>query len=496
MRILIGFDLMLSYLLSQDDVEGIESVFRWIDKLGMKKYTDVGSLIALTNFVSIKQFSRFRGFECIKEQPHLYSSQKAMLLLLEKNLRKDEKNWARSLFMQLNQIMANHADYLITDNIASHRLAEVLGIGEQIYTIEEFLERCCFEHRSLDVNKGIAIRRTVFGHLNFSDPFFDTFRKDYSPYYEIWLKKKEKDPVYVAFEKARIKALLKLKIEDSKEDYADIIPPLPIVRRLKISAMKVDYTGEKLGQRFLHIIFMQAVEKKVDEIYVTIVNRSATRRRLINLLENWGFKFYGIKENREEVYVRDMRKKIGNNPFFYYPFQSLYKPVFVIPIGFNYSRELLPTIDVLKEKDDIEPYKAAMRKTIVLQNTPLKIEVGCNLLFYQINHSSPGGIIASGIVNCVRQNFSNDADFIRYCRKRSILTLNILMDLWSQSHNWTVVDFLYNYSFTKNAITDITLQAAGINVGLLKGTHPVEIGGHQFMHIIRGTDYEKDIIAN
>ena len=281
-----------------------------------------------------------------------------------------------------------------------------------------------------------------------------------------------------------------------KEDYSDIVPAFPPGNRLKISAFKVDYTGEKLGQRFLRIIFMQALEKRVDEIYVTIVNRSATRRRLINLLEYWGFKFYGIKEKREEVYVRSMKKETGGSPFFYYPYQSLHKPIFVIPLGYNYSHELLPDSSILNKTSDVEPYKAAIRKTIVFQNMPLKIKTGYNLLFYQINRFSFGRIIASGVVCSVKRNFPNETSFIRYCSKRSILTLNMLTDLWARSQNLTVIDFLYNNSFEAKEITDETLQNADIDISALKQNQVLEINSNQFAQIIKGSFYEENIITD
>lgn len=497
MKILIGFDLMLSYLRKQDDVEGIDMVFNWIDKLKFKKYTDAGSIMLLTHFVSLNEFSRFHGFEYITNQPLLSELQKKLLPLLAYSLHKEEKNWAKVLLMQLNQIIANNADYLITDNIASHRLAELLGIEDRIYTIEEFLERCTAEYRNLDLNKGIAIFRMKLGQLNIADPFFETFKKDYNPYYEnVWIKKKAEDEVYVAFEKKRIRALLKLKLEGKDEDYHDIFPPFLPCNRLKISSMKVDYTGEKLGQRFLHIIFMQAVEKKVDEIYVTIVNRSAIRRRLINLLEYWGFKFHGLKDNYEEVYVRSMKTKDWSYPFFYYPFQSKKKPTFIIPIGYNYSQELLPSFEYLKKEGDIEPYKAAIRKIIVLQDPFFKISSNSNLLFYQINQYNQGKIIASGIVNHIKQNFKAKKDFIRYCRKRGILTLTMLEDLWEHFENLMVVDFLYNYSFDGDNIVDGVLQKADVDVNLLKQNKGLRINSCQLAKIINGTSYEKNIIAD
>lgn len=495
MIFLIGFDIMLSYVSVPDDVEGIESVFKWIDKLRLKKCTDVGSLMLLTHFIPIAKFSRYHGFECITRQPPLSVYQKNMLPLLESNLRKDEKNWAKVLFLQLNQIIANNADYLLTDNIASHRLAEMLGIEDRVYTVEEFLER--YRSRNLDDNKGIAIRKITFEKLDFTDRFFDTFKKDYNPYYEIWLKKKAKDNVYAAFEeRGRIKGMLKLKTEGPEEDYSDIVPQFPPKRRLKISAFKVDYTGEKLGQRFLHIIFRKAIAKQVDEIYVTIVNNGATKRRLINLLEYWGFQLYGMKENREEVYVRSMKKEISIPPFFHYPYQSLHKPTFIVPFGYNYSQELLPDCDTLDKDNDVEPYKAAIRKTIILQNLPFKIKGECNFLFYQINRFSIGKIIASGIVNCAKQNFHRKADFIRYCSKRSILTINMLTDLWNKKTDLTVVDFLYNYSFDQENISDEKLQNANVDISRLKQNQVVEISDEQFASIIKDSSYEKNIIIN
>ena len=71
--------------------------------------------------------------------------------------------------------------------------------------------------------------------------------------------------------------MLKLKIEDVDEDYSDIIPLFPKAKRLKICSLKVDYTGEKLGERFMRIIFDHALENKVDEIYVTIFNMFSGR---------------------------------------------------------------------------------------------------------------------------------------------------------------------------------------------------------------------------
>ncbi|MCH5689826.1 hypothetical protein LWM68_39730 [Niabella sp. W65] len=60
-------------------------------------------------------------------------------------------------------------------------------------------------------------------------------------------------------------------------------------------------TGYKLGERFLKIIFDNAIANMVDEIYVTIFDKRDEQIRLIALLEEWGFKYWGRKKQRMEV---------------------------------------------------------------------------------------------------------------------------------------------------------------------------------------------------
>ena len=61
---------------------------------------------------------------------------------------------------------------------------------------------------------------------------------------------------------------LYLKTEFEDENYADIIPPFDPKKRLKVGTFKVEASGFRLGERFIKIIFDNAIERKVDEIYV------------------------------------------------------------------------------------------------------------------------------------------------------------------------------------------------------------------------------------
>lgn len=159
-------------------------------------------------------------------------------------------------------------------------------------------------------SEDISIQEVTFEELDFTDSFFDSFKKDYNPYYDVWLKKKAKDKICTVFDQGRLKALLKLKTEGPEEDYCDIVPTFPPKKRLKICAFKVECKGENLGKRFLDIVFRKAIEEAVDEIYVTIVNNSTEKRRLVDLLKEHGFHFHGMKDNREDVYVCNIKRRL------------------------------------------------------------------------------------------------------------------------------------------------------------------------------------------
>ena len=61
-----------------------------------------------------------------------------------------------------------------------------------------------------------------------------------------------------------IVAFLYLKREGADEDYSDIEPPFKRAQRLKIGTFKVVSNGYKLGERFLKIVFDNALRYSVS----------------------------------------------------------------------------------------------------------------------------------------------------------------------------------------------------------------------------------------
>ena len=75
----------------------------------------------------------------------------------------------------------------------------------------------------------------------------------------------------------------------------------------------MESNGYKLGERFLKIVFDNALKFGVEEIYVTAFVRTEDQERLIRLLEDWGFARHGTKTSKagtEQVFVRKFSPRL------------------------------------------------------------------------------------------------------------------------------------------------------------------------------------------
>jgi hypothetical protein len=101
------------------------------------------------------------------------------------------------------------------------------------------------------------------------DPFFDSFREDYREFNK-WYNKKADEIAYVCYHLDVLAAFLYIKVENEDESCSDIEPSFKRKKRLKIGTFKVSTNGYKIGERFLKILFDNAMQFRIEEIYVTI----------------------------------------------------------------------------------------------------------------------------------------------------------------------------------------------------------------------------------
>jgi len=290
----------------------------------------------------------------------------------------------------LNEVFSERIEFLITEDKKIHKKAELLGIADRVFKIDSFLEKVVSENPDLVNYKVLAVTKKLFGEINLNDSFFDSFKEDYSGF-DKWFLKKSDEIAYVTINKGNILSFLFLKVEDKDENYSDIRPIFTPKRRLKIGTFKVISNGVRLGERFMKIIFDNAIQYKVEEIYVTIFDKREEQKRLINLLEDWGFVLFGTKSTKngtEMVYVRDFSPSFNiNNPKLTFPYFSKSTNIYMIPIYPTYHTELLPDSILTTESPydfvENEPHRNAISKVYICRSIEKNITKGDIIVFYR-----------------------------------------------------------------------------------------------------------------
>lgn len=360
----------------------------------------------------------------------------------------------------LAEVAGDRVDLLISEDRGIHRKAAGIGLARRVFTIDAFLEKVTAENPSLADYKVLSVRKALFGDVNGRDPFFDSFRSDY-PGFDAWFNRKADEWAYVCTsEKGEVLAFLYLKREGPDENYNDITPTFPPAQRLKIGTFKVVVNGFKLGERFLKIVFDNALLYRVADIYVTAFRRTVEQHRLIQMLEDWGFALYGTKKGSEQVWVRDFSPRVDlDDPQRTFPYISSSARKFVVPIYPSYHTELLPDsiLNTESPKDfvDNKPNRNALSKVYISRSYERDLRPGDVIVFYRTSEGGPAWYTSVattvGVVQSVVDKISDLATFLAVCRKKSVFSDSELEKHWNYSPNNRpfVVNFIYVYSLPK-----------------------------------------------
>lgn len=455
MRVLLDTNIIIHREASKIYNQDIGLLFNWLDRLHIEK--------CISPF-SIEEINSYKNDEVVNtmniklENYNVLKTESPENNLIQQ-IRENDKN--RNDFIDtslLKEVHSGRIDFLITEDRGIHRKAKLLGISEKIYKIDSFLEKSIAENPDLKEYQVLAVKKDYFGNINLKDEFFSSFLEDYQEF-ENWFSKKSDNTSYLCITDGLVRAFLYLKVEENNsETYNDITPPFEPKKRLKIGTFKVTSTGYKLGERFLKIIFDNALSYNVDEIYVTIFDKREEQQRLIHLLEEWGFIFWGQKKTSngiENVYTKDFSKKTNpENPKFHYPFITINNnQKFIVPIYPDYHTELFPDSILNNESPndfiENEPHRNALKKIYISRSYNRNLNRGDLLIFYRTGGHYLGVISTLGVVESVITDIRDEAHFIELCRKRSVFNDKELSKYW----NWTpnnrpfIVNFLYLDSF-------------------------------------------------
>lgn len=260
----------------------------------------------------------------------------------------------------------------------------------------------------------------------------------------------------------------------------------------------MEASGFRLGERFVKIIFDNAIARNLDEIYVTLFKDRAELKRLYDLLIRWGFYDYGVKDTdsqKETVLVKklgtyDTTKSVIDN----FPNLNKNSAKMILPIMPQYHTSLFPDSKLNAELEYIGniPHRYALQKVYITWAFERNLKPGDLLLFYRMGDAYPkkfsSVITTVGVIDQVVDSFACEEEFLSYCQNRSVFTMEELKRFWVQHrYNLKVLKFVYVKSLT-NRITLDYLQQHGI---VDPGQDPrpfTHITNEQFSTILRDSE--------
>lgn len=378
----------------------------------------------------------------------------------------------------LNEVYVGRVDFLITEDNKIHKKARLLGISDKVFKIDEFLEKSLSENPELIDYKVLSVKKLHFGEIDLKDAFFDSFREDYAEF-DKWFNKKSDEICYVCYNDKVLTAFLYIKIEDENENYREISPVFARKKRLKIGTFKVINNGLRIGERFLKIVFDNALNNDIEEIYVTIFDKRPEQKRLISMLQDWGFMKYGVKNSSngdEQVLVKPFSKKNAintQNPKLTFPFISRDLNFYIVKIEAQYHGELFPDSILNNESplDFVEnkPHRNGLSKVYISHSKQRDFKSGDVLLFYRIGEQTPkiysSTVTTIGIVENITDSIETFDDFKAICRKKTVISdENLKNQFWEKypAYKPFVINFLYAHSLPMPKPTLKDLNQLGI----------------------------------
>ncbi|MDI6897159.1 hypothetical protein [Methanocella conradii] len=169
----------------------------------------------------------------------------------------------------LYAVYKNAVHYFITEDKEIHRFATKLRINDKVLDISTALVN--FSVYDVKLLDHFRVKLESMHNIDYESPFFDSLREDYGKEeFNQWFinKSKEGRRCWVHRDGEKLCAILILKDEDEEVSLINS-PPLRKKRRLKISTLKVECKGFRIGELMLKIAMQYCVENNYDEMYLT-----------------------------------------------------------------------------------------------------------------------------------------------------------------------------------------------------------------------------------
>lgn len=493
MRVLLDTNILIYREKDSVTNPSIGNLFYWLDTL---KHTKVIHPLSIQEVEKYKNSTELAAFKIKLQSYDILKTIGIPDAEFLKKIRQFTSNDNDTVDdVLLYETYLGKVDLLVTEDRKMHLKASLLGIEKKVYTINRFVSESAYNNPKQINYKMLAVQQAFFGNLNINDPFFQSLKKDYAEFNE-WFNRKCDETAYICYnEKNMLQGFLYIKREDEYEPYNNISPVFSPKKRLKIGTFKVESTGFRLGERFIKIIFDNALQYKVDEIYVTIFKDRPDQSVLYDLFLRWGFDEWGTKQSKngiETVLVKTMNydetKTIKKN----FPNISFRGRKLILPIYPEYHTRLLPD-SILKNENEVDfignsAFGYALQKVYISWAGFNYVKEGDLILFYRMGDKDPkkysSVITTLGVVEQIIKTFANKEDFLQHCQNRSVFSKEELESFWNNhSANLCVLKFVYVKSLVKKVTLEYLWDKNIIERG--KGPRPfTPITDAQFKNIM------------
>lgn len=461
MRVLLDTNIVIYRENKKMTNYSIGHLFRWLDKLKYDKLIHplTKKEIAEYHYADPAEAMTLKldAYQELKTQAPLAKQVEELAVIMDKN----ENDSIDTVL--LNEVYQGRVDLLITEDKRLLKKALLLGIGQKVLSINAFITIATRENPSLIEYSTLAVRKVPIGSLDVSNEFFDSLRAAYEGF-NTWFNKKCDEDAYVCLDdNGRLLGFLYLKPENVDENYSDISPIFPRKKRLKVGTFKVDATGFRLGERFVKIIFDNAIEQDVDEIYVTMFDNRPELETLATLLARWGFESYGVKESTgEKVFTKQMKQYLPElSTRENFPNLKRDTQKFIMPILPKYHTSLLPD-SILRNENENDflaktPYRYALQKAYISFAHERNIHPGDFVVFYRNGVPGNAGhtavLTSVAVVDEAISNFKTKEEYMGHVQNRSVFTNEELEEFWHKhGSNQIVLKFIFVTSLNKRPV--------------------------------------------
>lgn len=300
---------------------------------------------------------------------------------------------------------------------------------------------------------------TGFAEVDLQDEFFDSLKRDYVEFSEWFNRKAEQGEKALAFiENSKIYAFIYLKEEEEAIKLQD--KTLPIKKRIKIGTLKLSeqIRNIRLGEGAIGVALWRWKESCTEEIYLTAFE---THKKLIILLEKFGFRLAGKNSRGECLYIRSRKSIDYHNAYSSFPFiNPSFTQAGLLPIDDSFHDLLFPYSELKRNKLSMEESVAGNGITKIYIASPYKstaYQVGEPVCIYrrytggkQKGYNSVVTSFATiNDIKIVKSNWSVKCtidEFIRMCSNKTIFKEENLRDIY-RNQNVVIIQLVYNGYF-------------------------------------------------